>query len=125
MYSRVAAGALLVFDITSRDSFLSIESRIQDLLDFAPPYLTMVLIGNKVDLKAKREVSEEEARGYAESKGMKYFETSALTGANVSEPFMACALEIKRKVNTGEICRRSSAEPVGLEQPPHNAGCHG
>jgi hypothetical protein len=63
----------------------------------------MMLIGNMADLEVRREVPEEEARAYAERNGMEYFETSAMTGANVEEAFMACALAIKRKPGAREI----------------------
>ena len=45
----------------------------------------LVLIGNKTDLEAERQVAEKAARDLADSLGIKYFETSAKTGENVNE----------------------------------------
>ena len=44
-----------------------------------------VLIGNKADLEDQRRVDQEDARALADSLGLRYFETSAATGANVEE----------------------------------------
>ena len=44
-----------------------------------------MLIGNKSDLEDRRVVESASARQLAETLGIKYFETSALTGENVNE----------------------------------------
>ncbi|KAI9884320.1 MAG: hypothetical protein M1823_003906 [Watsoniomyces obsoletus] len=49
-YYRGAAGALLVYDITSHDSFASLSTFLTDACALASPYLSLVLVGNKVDL---------------------------------------------------------------------------
>lgn len=74
-FSRIAKGIILVFDITNRESFKNIENWDAD---FNQEEVTKTLIGNKTDLQ-NREVSYEEAKKYAESKGMHYMETSAKT----------------------------------------------
>ena len=73
-YYRGAAGALIVFDLTSRDSFNSVERWYQDLKEVASADVITALIGNKSDLEDKRDVSKEEAQQYADEHGMKYFE---------------------------------------------------
>ncbi|ORY55858.1 P-loop containing nucleoside triphosphate hydrolase protein, partial [Pseudomassariella vexata] len=49
-YYRGAAGAILVYDITSHSSFRSLQPFLNDARALASPHLTMVLVGNKVDL---------------------------------------------------------------------------
>lgn len=44
-----------------------------------------MLLGNKADLEDQRMVDEGEAKNLAESLGLKYFETSASTGQNVTK----------------------------------------
>jgi len=83
-------GAILVFDLTRRETFEQAEGWRQDSLLFetAP---VRALVGNKSDLSAVRQVSEEEAREYARMNGFLYFETSALTGVNVDLVFLEVA----------------------------------
>jgi GTPase SAR1 family protein len=47
----------------------------------------MFLVGNKIDLKNKREISEEEARTFAEERNMVYFESSAKEDINIENVF--------------------------------------
>jgi Ras-related protein Rab-2A len=57
-YYRGAAGALLVYDVTSRASFEHAEDWLKDVRDHADPNLTCILVANKVDL-----VGEEDGLG--------------------------------------------------------------
>lgn len=54
-----------------------------------------VLIGNKADLEDQKQVDENEARTLAENLGLKYFETSALSGHNVSESVEALLDQVR------------------------------
>lgn len=58
--------------------------------------LLTVLIGNKADLEDQKQVDENEARTLAENLGLKYFETSALSGHNVSESVEALLDQVRR-----------------------------
>lgn len=49
-YYRGAAGCLLVYDVTSRKSFLNCQNWLKDVREHADPNLTCILVGNKVDL---------------------------------------------------------------------------
>ena len=49
-YYRGAAGAILVYDITSHASFRAIQPFLNDARALASPNLTMLLVGNKLDL---------------------------------------------------------------------------
>lgn len=55
----------------------------------------IVLIGNKADLEDQKQVDENEARNLAETLGLKYFETSALSGQNVSESVEALLDQVR------------------------------
>ena len=46
-----------------------------------------MLIGNKGDLEARREVKKEEGEAFAREHGLVFMETSAKTAANVEEAF--------------------------------------
>lgn len=49
-YYRAAAGALLVYDLSSRDTFLGLSTFLNDARALASPNLVVLLAGNKVDL---------------------------------------------------------------------------
>ena len=81
-------GAVVVYDVTRPASFQNIESWLNELPDNIP----MILVGNKIDLP--KEVLVDEAKKYAEEKGMSFLETSALSNTNVSEAFKTLAMQI-------------------------------
>lgn len=80
-------GGILMFDVTSRKSFEALESWLREAAKFGAGKFPCVLCGNKVD--RMRVVSEDEARAYARTKGFEYFETSACTGMNINDAFLA------------------------------------
>ena len=55
----------------------------------------LVLLGNKADLEDQRVIDENDARGLAESLGLKYFETSAATGQNVNKSVEALLDQVR------------------------------
>jgi small GTP-binding protein len=100
-YYRGSAGALLVFDITNHDSFDHISRWLHDVREVARSDVVTILLGNKVDLAERRDVSFEEAQRFAEENKMKYFETSAKTGGQIADAINACVDVIERYVQDG------------------------
>lgn len=82
-----AQGILLVFDVTCRESFDALGDWLAEATKFGANMknIPIVLCANKVD--KRRDVSEDEGRDFASSRGFLYYETSACTGANVTEVF--------------------------------------
>ncbi|XP_004966277.1 ras-related protein RHN1 [Setaria italica] len=87
MYYRGAAAAVVVFDITSTDSYMRAKRWVDEIQRQGNPHLVMALVGNKVDLEERRQVGTQEAMDYAEANGLLFTETSAKTAQNVSELF--------------------------------------
>ncbi|XP_070618348.1 ras-related protein Rab-27A [Erythrolamprus reginae] len=84
-FFRDAMGFLLLFDLTSEQSFLNVRNWMSQLQTHA--YCEspdVVLCGNKSDLEGHRAVKENDARRLAGKYGAPYFETSAANGANVA-----------------------------------------
>jgi small GTP-binding protein domain len=57
VYYRKASAVLLVYDITSRNSFERAKSWLEELENNGNPNSLIVLLGNKTDLEHKREVN--------------------------------------------------------------------
>ena len=89
MYYRNANCAVVVYDITQSASLEKARTWIRELQRQADPSIVIALCGNKSDLAARRQVSEEEAKKYADEEGLMWGETSAKSGEGVSDIFMA------------------------------------
>ncbi|EST08453.1 Small GTPase superfamily [Kalmanozyma brasiliensis GHG001] len=118
-YYRGAAGALLVYDVTHRASFVNVKGWLDDVRSHAEEKVSVVLVGNMHDLVAdadndeededearrrrrrskgkKREVSTQEAQEFAEKEGLLFLEASAKTGYNVVEAFTRAARDVHSK----------------------------
>lgn len=101
-YYRGGVGALLVYDISKRSSFESVERWLAELRQYADKKIVPLLVGNKSDLSNIRAVGEQEAMNFAKREGIAFIETSALDSSNVEEAFTQILTEIyhlkKKKV---------------------------
>merc|ERR1712224_859805 len=84
-YYRIAGVILLVFDVSVRESFENLTHWLHSIREHASAEAIVYLVGNKTDLV--RKVSPSEGEAFAASNGLKYFEMSAKTGADVHAPF--------------------------------------
>lgn len=82
-------GALLVYDLTQRNSFVNIEKWYEDMRKNIPlsHRMKFILIGNKSDRSNEIQVSPEEGRSLAKRMNALFFETSALSNENIPEVF--------------------------------------
>lgn len=93
-YFKGIQGAFICFDLTDRQSFDKVDEWIRSVktanaqADFYES-LPIVLLGMKRDLKAKRQVSFDEAMHFATKKHLLYFETSSKTGINIHSSYEA------------------------------------
>ena len=89
MYYRGAAAAIVVFDITKKDSYTGAKSWVKELQRRGDPNVVIALAGNKADCAPNRQVDADEVINYASENGIIYLETSAKTAQNVKELFVA------------------------------------
>ena len=87
MYTRDSNIILLVYEINNKDSFIHLPDWLNDLSNVNKDDVIFALVGNKIDLEEKREVSTEEGKSYAEQNGFIFHEVSAKTGEGFSELF--------------------------------------
>lgn len=125
-FYRGAAGALLVYDITRRDTFVHIETWMREVRENGNADMVIMLIGNKADLAdTKRRVTYEEGERFAKENGLIFMETSAKTAHNVEEAFLQTSLRIFSNLVSGayDISNEQSCGiRIGQEPCPLNAG---
>ena len=100
-YYKNSVCALVVYDISSRDSFNNVMSWIEDCRNQSPKTIFIVLVGNKCDLEGKRQVTYEEGKELADKNELLFFESSAKDGINVDDIFINSAKEISKKIEQG------------------------
>ena len=124
-YIRTSTVAVLVFDITSEQSFEDLKRWHKTVDDIANPAL--VVVGNKVDLEQDRVVTEEQAIQYATSIHAPYIETSARTPINIPNLFeMIAKLPIpERAAPSGGDRVEPQIEKVDIKaiEAPQGSSC--
>ncbi|XP_058747044.1 ras-related protein RABB1c-like [Vicia villosa] len=125
-YYRGAAGALLVYDITRRETFDHLANWLEDVKEHANSNMVFMLIGNKSDLTKKRAVSTEEGEKFANENGLIFMEVSAKSAENVDEAFIKTAGRIYKKIEDGEIdvLNESHGIQIGIGSKPSVAMDH-
>ena len=86
-YYKGAKGALVVYDITRPETFGNIEKWIDELKNTCDDYVSLVLLGNKLDLEPNRRVTINEAEKKAEKLGAAFAESSAMDYKTVEKAF--------------------------------------
>ena len=121
-YYRGSHCALIVFDLTSKDSFESLPTWIENYYKNCNQEFdkNVIMIGNKIDLSEKRDVTQEKINDFIKLNNLVYFETSAKTGENVDESFQYIAqklmeeqelkekLGVKREVKNNNLNLKNS-----------------
>eukprot|EP00635_Sarcinochrysidales_sp_CCMP3193_P010089 CAMPEP_0118893992 /NCGR_PEP_ID=MMETSP1166-20130328/2966_1 /TAXON_ID=1104430 /ORGANISM="Chrysoreinhardia sp, Strain CCMP3193" /LENGTH=195 /DNA_ID=CAMNT_0006832861 /DNA_START=67 /DNA_END=654 /DNA_ORIENTATION=+ len=119
MYYRGAAAAIVVYDITNKESFNGAKSWVKELQRRGDPNVVIALAGNKADLQTKRRVSTEEAQEYAEENGILHMETSAKNATNVKDLFQ----EIADRLPKAPLQPEREAFPIIPPKNVENKAC--
>jgi small GTP-binding protein len=109
MYYRGAAAAVVVYDITSLDSFEGAKRWVSELKSMHTPDIVIALAGNKLDQESRRAVDYELASNYAKEQGVLFFETSAKSGQNVIDLFNEVANRLPKEKKSGDSSKNGSA----------------
>ena len=125
-YYRGSIGAFLVFDISKKQSFENIMRWLSDVRSTAREGVVTVLIGNKLDLAATRQVTSEEAQAFAQKNDMMYFETSAKTGENVEAAMTSLLDRVEKLIADGKYDGKIGIDAIGVrpeESVKKSEGC--
>ena len=98
-YVKGAIAALILYDTTNKETIDDVNSWVEIVNEYASEDIIKVLIGTKIDLKDKREITKMEAEKYCATQNWcaEIIETSAKTGENVEDSFRNVANEIVKK----------------------------
>ncbi|XP_003389854.1 PREDICTED: ras-related protein Rab-3-like [Amphimedon queenslandica] len=130
-YYHGAMGFIVMFDLTSEDTFSACRMWIQQIKEMALENAIILLIGNKVDLTAQRQVSTESIEEFTDSLGIHFFETSAKENTNIKESAEYLVDAITQKMSE-TIEKNPNFTPRGVkpretavanEKPSGSCGC--
>ena len=87
-YYRGADAIVMVYDITSMDSFKHVNDWLLEVKRYTKEDTLNLLIGNKCDMEAERQVSKQQGEKFATDLNVPFLETSAKDGTNVDPAFL-------------------------------------
>ena len=131
---RNASLGILVYSVTSKESFNNLENWISQLKKYALPGSKIILIGNKCDDEEKRVVSYEEGKEICEKNNLEFFmEVSAKNGFE-SPNFLELAAislykdcELHKDDNDMSLSLMNRGESIMLDRKQmnkdHNKNC--
>jgi len=113
-YYRGASGVVLIYDITDERSFNNVSRWIRSIDQNADDVVDKILVGNKLDLEDRREVSTAKGEKLAKQFNMKFFEASAKSDINVTESFLELSRQIMARVSDKKplvaVCQSDTAK---------------
>ena len=138
MFFKDAAVVLLVYDITSKNSFVEIKNYWMDLVkENGPKQMIMYIVGNKSDLSEKEAVNEEKAREYAKSQNIPLWFTSAKDSTGIdglfeeirqkylSPEFNNSEEIVQRKIRKNEVSKVNKEAEMKDNKSINKKGCCG
>ena len=124
-YYRGAHGFIVVYDMTDKESYDNVVQWLNEIDKYATDSVNKLLVGNKCDLESKRQVDTEEARAFAEERGIPFLETSAKNSTNVEESFLTMAREIQKRMQSQAATITSKPDTIkpGADVGGSSGGC--
>ena len=107
-YYKGAHGILLIYDITSIQTYENVKNWIAQIREEASPHIVIYIIGNKIDMVEERKIKTEEGQKLANEFHLQFYETSAKTGENVNETFESLVNKIDEVYSQIEANNRAN-----------------
>ncbi|GKT36286.1 Small GTPase like protein [Aduncisulcus paluster] len=123
-YVRDCVGAIVVYDITSRESFDSVRDWVEIVREKRGDEASIFIVGNKIDLEAARKVDQVEGKALAEELGCQFDEVSAKQDANIASMMkkVACSLADEEAMEDTS-CDNVAAIDTIYETSGKDSGC--
>eukprot|EP00992_Anisonema_acinus_P011328 TRINITY_DN7322_c0_g1_i1.p1 TRINITY_DN7322_c0_g1~~TRINITY_DN7322_c0_g1_i1.p1 ORF type:complete len:216 (+),score=41.28 TRINITY_DN7322_c0_g1_i1:61-708(+) len=124
IYYRDANGAVLVYDITDKDTFDRVKHWVKELKSVVGEDIELAVAGNKCDLDRNRQVTIDEALKFCKTVGAEHFSTSAKLNKNVTEVFQDITTRMARKrakQSSGTTGGRAASGARGAQGGGRNA----
>eukprot|EP00475_Leptophrys_vorax_P046306 TRINITY_DN989_c0_g1_i1.p1 TRINITY_DN989_c0_g1~~TRINITY_DN989_c0_g1_i1.p1 ORF type:complete len:212 (-),score=76.31 TRINITY_DN989_c0_g1_i1:114-749(-) len=123
-YYRGAHGIIMVYDVTSKQSFEHIEDWLREVTQHASPNTLKALVGNKADLVSQKVIQEDEAKDFANKLSIPFWETSAKNAKNVETMFISLAQQLIQQKKEQNSVPKNPHEPSEVEVK-QGGGAHG
>lgn len=116
-YARDAKVCMLVYDITSKDSFHNLDRWYQTIKEHLAENVVLVVVANKYDLASKEAIPIEEVKNFTQNIGAMYMKTSAKNDVGIEEMFIEICRELAgnpsiQKMSTYRFSNSIKLEPV-------------
>jgi Ras-related protein Rab-1A len=131
-YYRGSHGIIIIFDITNRESFNNIRNWIYEINNYSENTCN-ILVGNKLDLIDKREITYKEAKEFAAMHDLTYIEVSASNNINIHNIFDFLSKELMNQTETTikipntykkKIVDNHYVSLTDIENPKNNYCCN-
>lgn len=115
-YYRSANGVIIVYDITKRSTFLSVQNWVDEVRRFTAPDIPLLLVGNKCDMESLRDVPYDEASFLIKRtpQFISVIETSAKEDTNVEQAFVMLATAMKQIYDTSAFLKSQESRNLSL-----------
>jgi len=109
--------------VFAAQTFNHLSRWLEEVRQNGSPNTVIMLIGNKADMEARRQVTMAEGEKFAADHGLIFLETSAKTAANVEEAFVRTASKIYDNINKNmyDVRSDSSGIKLGAQAPTTGA----
>ncbi|KAJ8019870.1 DnaJ-like subfamily C member 27 [Holothuria leucospilota] len=91
---------LLVYDVTNKASFDNLDYWLKEITHFTTEPVDIVIVANKVDVKTKKAIPKEEGAKWAQSRNLRFFETSSLSGHGIQSLFQEVLKTVLQRYDT-------------------------
>ena len=119
-YFNGSDGFIILYDITSRESFNNTNNWIQQIKDLVGDDLKCILFGNKSDLNKERKVNINEGKELAKKYDFPFYETSAKDGTNIEKGFNSLLMNILGDIQTVKNIKNRRKNSSTLKKPEKN-----
>jgi len=109
-YYRNAMGIVLVYDVTSEESFANIRRWAAQIAAHGGESTNRILLGNKADWSDRRVIDTARGQALADEFGISFFETSAKSGMNVEQSFVSIADAVRLRLQSAEAPTNSTSQ---------------